>query len=223
MYTWGALLTPSRPIGLGHCRLSINDLSPEGDQPIHSDDGRIHAVVNGEIYDHDRIREEFIRDGRYAFRGRSDSELVVALYKAYGAPAFLDHLRGEFAFVLYDENTGKIIAARDRFGIKPLYWTVTGEEGGEQRLLIAAESKAFLALGWQPEWDVGGIVEAGWVFDDRTVFKGVKKVMPGHWMEVSKDGEIKHAKYWDIEYSDKVRKKQSPLPFLPWLLLFDSS
>jgi asparagine synthase (glutamine-hydrolysing) len=189
---------------LGHNRLSINDLSPDGHQPIHSDDGHIHAVVNGEIYDFDRLHETLARDHGYQFKGRSDSEVLVALYKVYGAPVFLDHLRGEFAFVLYDDRDGKVIASRDRFGIKPLFYTVLGDSDNK-RLLIAAEAKAFMSMGWEPEWDVQSLVEGSWQFDDQTLFKGVKKVLPGYWMEVSDDGEMFHHRYWDTDYKDKVR------------------
>jgi asparagine synthase (glutamine-hydrolysing) len=160
-------------------------------------------VINGEIYDHDRLREVCAKEYGYSFKGHSDSEVAVALYKHFGAPEFLDHLRGEFSLVIYDEARGKIIAARDRFGIKPLFWTIVGE-GDARRLLFAAEAKAFLALGWQPEWDVGSLVEEGWQHDSRTLFKGVHKVMPGYWMEVSPDGHIKHHQYWDLDYRDKV-------------------
>lgn len=171
---------------------------------MHSPNGRIHAVVNGELYDPgDSLRTELTRDHGYSFSGHSDSELAVALYQVYGAPEFLSRLRGEFALVLYDEETGKVIAARDRFGIKPLFWMVGGG-AGDDRLLIGAEAKAFLAFGWEPEWDIGGIVEGGWTTDDRTMFEGVKKVLPGCWMEISPEGEISHHRYWDIEYKDKV-------------------
>ena len=197
----GTWISPDASIGLGHCRLSINDLSPSGSQPLTSDDGQIHAVVNGEIYDYDRLRDVCAIEHGYKFNGESDSELVVALYKIYGAPAFFEHLRGEFAFVLYDSREGskKVIAGRDRFGIKPLVWTVVGG-----RLLMAAEAKAFLPMGWEPEWDVGAIVDGGWMMDDRTLFKGVKKVLPGHWMEVTEERGIQTRKYWDAEYEDKV-------------------
>ncbi len=191
--------------GLGHCRLSINDLSENGNQPIHSDDGEIHGVINGEIYDHDRLRRECIRRG-YTFKGHSDSEVVVALYKIYGAPNFLQHLRGEFSFVLYDKRSDKVIAVRDRFGIKPLLWTTLGE-GGNHRLLFASEAKAFKGFDWEAEWDLGSLVEGGWLSDERTIFKGVKKLMPGYWMEISKDGTISHRQYWDLTYRDKVRRK----------------
>ncbi|KAK1507473.1 asparagine synthase [Colletotrichum tamarilloi] len=190
-------------VGMGHCRLAINDLTPDGNQPIHSDDNAIHAVVNGEIYDHDRIREE-CREKGYVFKGRSDSEVILALYKAFGAPRFLDHLRGEFAFVLYDETAGKVILARDRFGIKPLLWTFVRQTDGVTIPMVAPEAKAFLPLGGKPQWDVGAIVDGGWMQDGRSLFKGVKKVLPGHWMEITKDGMMQIHQYWDADYKDKT-------------------
>ena len=197
----GIWISPNTNIALGHCRLSINDLSPSGSQPLTSNDGQIHAVVNGEIYDYDRLRDICATEHGYKFNGESDSQLVVALYKIHGAPAFFEHLRGEFAFVLYDgrEGSERVIAGRDRFGIKPLVWTVV-----DGRLLMAAEAKAFLPMGWKPEWDVGAIVDGGWMMDERTLFKGVKKVLPGNWMEVTEERGVETRKYWDAEYEDKV-------------------
>ncbi|KLJ12401.1 asparagine synthase (glutamine-hydrolyzing) [Blastomyces silverae] len=197
----GVWVSPDGSVGLGHCRLAINDLSPSGSQPLSSDDGQIHAVVNGEIYDYDRLRGICAVVHGYKFHGESDSELVLALYKIYGCPEFFKHLRGEFAFILYDSRDGceRVIAGRDRFGIKPLFWTTVGD-----RVLLAAESKAFLPLGWKPEWDVGAIVERGWMVDDRTQFKGVKKVQPGQWLEISKKGLELH-RYWDSDYEDKTK------------------
>ncbi|KAI9151327.1 Amidase chyE [Paramyrothecium foliicola] len=197
----GVWISPDGKVGLGHCRLSINDLSPSGAQPLHSDDNKIHAVVNGEIYDFDRLRDICTTRYGYEFTGASDSELVVALYKVYGAPYFLEHLRGEFAFVLFDEREGhrRVIAGRDRFGIKPLLWTVVGD-----KVLFASEAKAFLPLGWEPEWNVRGITDSGWMMDDRTVFKGVRKLMPGHWMEITDERGVEIKKYWDAEYPHKM-------------------
>ncbi|KAK5996319.1 Amidase chyE [Cladobotryum mycophilum] len=198
----GVWVSQDGRVGLAHCRLSINDLSPSGSQPLHSDDGAIHAIVNGEIYDHDRLREVCTTQHGYRFKGTSDSEIVVALYKIYGAPAFLQHLRGEFAFVIFDEREGnrRVIAGRDRFGIKPLVWTVFGD-----KIIFAAEAKAFLALGWKPEWNVHAITDGGWMLDDRTVFQGVRKLMPGHWMEVTDESGVHIRKYWDAEYPDKTK------------------
>ena len=155
-------------LGLGHVRLSIIDLSPEGNQPFHDSDDNIHAVVNGELYDHDRLRAELAAD--YNFKGQSDCEILLALYKKYSL-SLVDHLRGEFAFVLWDAKREILFAGRDRYGIKSLYYTI--DDG---RLLIATEIKSLLAFGWQPEWDVRSIVEQGYLQDRRTLFKNVFKV-----------------------------------------------
>ncbi|KAK3311058.1 asparagine synthase [Chaetomium strumarium] len=214
----GIWINDDASVGLAHNRLSINDLTPSGTQPHHSSDGNLHAVVNGEIYDEgDALRTRLATEHGYAFHSHADTELVLALYSAYGAPAFLDHLRGEFSLVLYDDRDGgRVIAARDRFGIKPLFWTIIkdeedGEEGGGggggERLLIAAEAKAFLALGWQPEWDVGAIVEGVWQVGERTLFKGVQKVLPACWMEVGRNGNMVQRRYWDMEYRDKRERE----------------
>lgn len=106
----------------------------------------------------------------YKFTSRSDSEIIIALYLHYGLN-FTEYLRGEFACVLWDERTETLVAVRDRYGIKPLFWTVC-----EGRLCVAAEMKAFLPFGWEPEWDARSLKEAGWGNDGRTVFKGVHKV-----------------------------------------------
>ena len=184
-------------------RLSINDLSPDGAQPFHSPDGKIHAVVNGELYDYDCIRKELEDTTGYVFQSRSDSEIVIALYMHHGLN-FVHHLRGEFAVVLFDEEQQHLIALRDRFGIKPLFWTVQQDPKTLQRkLLIAAEMKAFLPLGWKPEWDVRSLRDAGWNHDERTIFKDVQKVRPGHYMLCTGFGHIEQKQYWDAEYPDK--------------------
>jgi asparagine synthase (glutamine-hydrolysing) len=197
----GIWISANEQVGLAHCRLSINDLSSAGRQPLHNSDNQIHAVVNGEIYDYDRLRHECATVHNYPFQSDSDSELVLALYKIHGAPDFLTHLRGEFAFVLYDNREGvqRVIAARDRYGIKPLVYTRVGS-----KLLIASEAKAFLPLGWKPRWDVRAIADAGWMFDDRTLFRGVRKVLPGHYLDITGQDGVQQVKYWDAEYEDKV-------------------
>lgn len=199
-------MSQNEEVGLAHCRLSINDLSSAGRQPLHSNDDKIHAVVNGEIYDYDRLRSECEAIHNYSFQSDSDSELVLALYKIHGAPNFLTHLRGEFAFVLYDnrQESERVIAGRDRYGIKPLVYTHV-----DSKLLVASEAKAFLPLGWKPRWDVHAIAGAGWMFDDRTLFRDVKKVLPGHYLEITKENGVQQVKYWDAEYEDKVSEPPS--------------
>ncbi|OLN88186.1 Asparagine synthetase [glutamine-hydrolyzing] 1-like protein 1 [Colletotrichum chlorophyti] len=198
----GIWISEDENIGLGHRRLAINDLTPDGVQPMHSDDCKVHAIVNGEIYDHDAIRERCIREYGYKFRGHCDSEVLVALYKIYGAPGIFEHLRGEFSFVIFDENDGRVITARDRFGIKPMYWTIVGD-GAFKRILFTSEVKGFLPLGWEPEWNVHGLISGAALHAQNTIFKDVWKLNPGSWMEISRNGEIKHHQYWDPEYRDK--------------------
>ncbi|KEQ78711.1 asparagine synthase [Aureobasidium pullulans EXF-150] len=193
----GQWISNDKRVAFGHVRLAINDLSPDGIQPFHDNDRTVHAVVNGEFYDYDNIRKDLETKTDYKFRGRSDSELAIALYKYYGLN-FLHHLRGEFACVIFDESQQLLIAARDRYGIKPLFWTI--QEG---RLLIAAEIKAFLPLGWKPEWDVKSLLDAGWNHDERTLFKGIAKVRPGHYLTCQSFDHIEQRPYWDISYPDK--------------------
>ncbi|KAJ7776969.1 putative asparagine synthase [Mycena maculata] len=189
----GTFVSEDCRVGLGHCRLSIIDLET-GDQPLSDEEGMIQCVVTGEIYDHERIRAELEAQGS-AFKTKSDSEIVIQLYKHQSFNA-LSSLRGEFAFVLYDASRRLLFAARDRFGVKPLSYTMFGG-----RLLLASEIKAFPALGWKPEWDIDSIVNNGYFTDDRTVFKGVRKLMPGHFLVFRPDGDLKVQAYWDLEYA----------------------
>src|SRR5215213_9664197 len=140
--TW---VDPRRRAGLGHARLSIIDLTT-GDQPIANEDNRLHLVHNGEFYDFERMRTRLERDG-HAFRTRSDSEIELHLYEAQGARS-VHELRGEFAYAIWDERDGALFAARDRFGIKPLYYTVH-----DGTFYLASEVKAFIELGVPLRWD----------------------------------------------------------------------
>ncbi|KAB2570933.1 Asparagine synthetase (glutamine-hydrolyzing) 2 [Lasiodiplodia theobromae] len=194
------MLTFFYPAALGHVRLAINDLAPTGAQPFSSPDSTVHAVVNGELYDYDALRASVLQHSPdYAFAGHSDCELVVALYLQHGL-SFLSRLRGEFSLCLYDARTQMFVAARDRYGIKPLFWRVDGER---RRIEIAAEAKAWLPFGWAPEWDVKSLLEAGWNHDQRTLFTGVRKVRPGHYLTCQGFEDVQERMYWDVEYPDK--------------------
>ncbi|KAK3649107.1 hypothetical protein LTR22_013077 [Elasticomyces elasticus] len=191
-------------VALGHVRLSINDLSPSASQPFHSPAHGIHAVVNGEFYEYDELRARLEAETDYVFTSRSDSEIIIALYLHHGLN-FTEYLRGEFACVLWDERREIFVAVRDRYGIKPLFWTIQddGRGQGGKRLLVAAEIKAFLPLGWKPEWDVRSLKDAGWNHDTRTLFKGVQKIRPGHYMTCQAFGPIEERPYWDSSFPDK--------------------
>ncbi|KAJ7577813.1 putative asparagine synthase [Mycena floridula] len=191
----GIYVTEDGHVGLGHVRLSIIDLEG-GQQPMHVD--HVHAIVNGELYDYKKLREELESQG-CKFQTSCDSELVLHLYKIYGQNLFF-HLRGEFAFVLYDSQKDLLIAARDRFGIKPLYYTMV-----DGRLLLASEMKAFPPLGWNPKWDVDSIVNMGEYNDDRTVFKGVYKLPPATFLTFRRTGQLKIQHYWDQSYPHRQK------------------
>ncbi|KAJ7114619.1 putative asparagine synthase [Mycena crocata] len=189
----GTYVSPDSRAGLAHVRLSIIDL-PTGQQPLSDAEETIHCVVTGEIYDHDRLRAELESQG-YTFKTKSDSELVVQMYKRDGINLIFN-LRGEFAFVLFDVKRQMVFAVRDRFGIKPLYYTVTRDG----RVLFASEMKAFMALGWQPEWDIESIVHNGEFGDERTVFKGVFKLGAGYFALCRPSGQVQLERYWDLSY-----------------------
>jgi asparagine synthase (glutamine-hydrolysing) len=181
-------------VGLGHARLSIIDLTT-GDQPIASEDERLHIVVNGEFYDHERIQRELQHRG-HRLRTRSDSEIALHLYEDFNTDC-LHQLRGEFAFVLWDERNERLFAARDRFGIKPLYYTLVGEV-----LYVASEVKALFAAGVAARWDRSSFFQAIHHYAPsqyRSLFEGVYQVPAGHYLIASR-GQIRLVRYWDFDY-----------------------
>src|SRR6266567_7322580 len=133
----GSWLSRNKRVALGHARLSIIDLRT-GDQPIANEDERIHIIVNGEFYDFERQRRELEYRG-HQFRTRSDSEVALHMYEEFGVHS-VQYLRGEFAFVLWDDRNQTLFGVRDRFGIKPLYYAVH-----DGTLCLASEIKALVA------------------------------------------------------------------------------
>lgn len=183
-------------IGIGHTRLSIVGIS-NGRQPIQSPDGSTVGAVNGEFYGFGKLREQLSHQG-YKFKTDSDSEVALALYRLHG-DACAKYLRGEFAFVIWDAQERRVFAARDRFGIKPLYYFED-----ERRLCIASEIKALLSLGIPREWDPHAILENDYLYllrDDRSFFRNVKQVKPGHYLIASRNRRVSHS-YWDFSYPD---------------------
>jgi asparagine synthase (glutamine-hydrolysing) len=180
-------------ICLGHTRLSIIDLAG-GDQPIANEDESIHVVVNGEFYDFERIRADLEARG-HRFRTHSDSEILLHLYEDHGVEC-VHYLRGEYAFVLWDARRRRLFAARDRFGIKPLFYA---QRGG--RLLLASEAKALFAAGVPAAWDALGYAEmfAFAASAPRTVFAGVSSLPPGHYL-LADGTDVATRKYWDFDY-----------------------
>ncbi|GAA4971208.1 asparagine synthase (glutamine-hydrolyzing) [Pseudonocardia tropica] len=180
-------------VGLGHARLRVID-PLAGDQPLSSADGRLVAVVNGEFYDHDRIRDELAVRG-HLLRTRSDSEILLHLYEEHGTGC-LSQLRGEFAFILWDGRAGRLFAARDRFGAKPLLHATVGGV-----LYLASEAKALFEAGVPARWDSEAFFQHSHVFvdQDRTMFGGVRQVPPGHYL-LAEGGTTRTVCYWDVDY-----------------------
>ncbi|TQV84564.1 asparagine synthase (glutamine-hydrolyzing) [Aliikangiella coralliicola] len=184
-------LSPDKQVALGHTRLSIIDLST-GDQPISNGDDSTHLVANGEFYDFEKIRKDLQSKG-YQFKTKSDSEIALHLYHEHGT-ACLQHLRGEFAFTIWDQNNQTLFAARDRLGINPLYYAHY-----QGKLFIGSEIKAILAAGVPAVWDKESYLRRSFYFTDKTLFSGISQVPPGHFLLASK-GNFKLVKYWDFGY-----------------------
>jgi asparagine synthase (glutamine-hydrolysing) len=179
--------------GLGHARLSIIDLET-GDQPIANENNRLHIVANGEFYDFERIREE-LEDQGHVFRTRSDSEIALHLFEDRGARA-LHSLRGEFAFAIWDARDGQLFVARDRFGIKPLYYAIH-----EGTFYLASEVKALAELGVPLRWDPETLYDVHFVSHppDRSLFAGVYQLPPASCL-FTDGGQVRVIPYWDWDY-----------------------
>lgn len=192
-------ISANRRVALGHARLSIIDLTT-GDQPIASEDERTRIIVNGEFYGYEPIQRELERSG-HRLLTRSDSEIALHLYQDLG-PQCLHRLRGEFALVLWDEAHRTMFAARDRFGIKPLFYAFHGET-----LYLASEVKALFAAGVPARWDAESVsqsVECGG-HQVRTLYDGIFQVPPGHYL-LATDKHIQLIRYWDFDYPNADTK-----------------
>jgi asparagine synthase (glutamine-hydrolysing) len=183
--------------GIGMRRLSIVDLKT-GHQPISNEDGSLWIVFNGEIYNHRALREQMIERG-HQYRTNSDTETIVHLFEEYGEGC-VEHLRGMFAFAIWNRNTKTLFIARDRLGIKPLYYKLTPE-----RLLFGSEIKVLLAHGGiRPEFNQAALPEYlafGYVSSEQTFYSGITKLPPGHTMTIGLDGHPAIRQYWDLDAS----------------------
>src|SRR5215475_3151672 len=169
------------PVGLGHRRLAIVDVAG-GHQPMQSETGSAVVTYNGEIYNHAALRAELEARG-HCYRTRSDTESILHLWDEYGAEG-VERLQGMFAFALWDRRTRQLLLARDRLGIKPLYYAIADDE-----LLFASEIKAILAASPErPRFNEAVLPEFlanRFVAGEETFFRGVKKLLPGHVLQWS--------------------------------------
>ena len=189
-------------IGLGHRRLSILDLSERGHQPMRTADGRFVIAYNGEVYNYLEIRKELEADG-YRFRTETDTEVILALYAQKGLEC-LQYLNGMFALAIWDSAERTLFLARDRVGIKPLYYAETADG-----IVFASEIKALLASKRVSPQVVTAHIDTylafGYVPGAETLFQGVRKVLPGQCLKISPQG-IKSASYWDLQYAPNHRR-----------------
>jgi asparagine synthase (glutamine-hydrolysing) len=184
-------------VGLGHRRLSIVDVAA-GHQPMTNEDGSLHIVYNGEIYNHAEFRDELLARS-HTYRTHCDTETILHLYEEQGARC-VENLRGMFAFAIWDERRREMFIARDRLGVKPLYY-ICADDGS---LFFASEIKALVAArALRPEINFAALPDYlanHATSGEETLFRGVKRLLPGHTM-LWRDGRVEINKYWDVDFA----------------------
>lgn len=185
-------------VGLGHRRLSIIDTSDAGNQPMKDTTDRYTIVYNGEIYNYREIRKTLIESG-FEFKTQTDTEVLLNAYIKWGTKC-LERLNGFFAFAVYDVDSKSMFIARDRFGIKPLYF-----HEDENRILFASELKSLLAYGIEKEIDKEALhlyFQLTYIPAPKTIFKGVQKLRAGQYMTI-KEGNVALHTYYEIPHTNQ--------------------
>ncbi|MCY7360470.1 MAG: asparagine synthase (glutamine-hydrolyzing), partial [Ignavibacteria bacterium] len=182
---------------LGHRRLSIIDLLPEGAQPMHYID-RYVIVYNGEIYNYIELKATLEKKG-YIFKTVSDTEVLLAAYAAYGENMF-EHLDGMFAFAIWDKKEKNLFCARDRFGEKPFYY-----HHDKNAFIFCSEIKGLFAAGIEINFDSEMIfnflaydIQENPLNKEQTFYTAIKKIEAAHYLIIKADGSIIHKKYWSL-------------------------
>jgi asparagine synthase (glutamine-hydrolysing) len=182
-------------VGLAHRRLAIVDVSAAGEQPMTNEDGSVWIAFNGEIYNHASLRPGLEAKG-HRYRSRCDTETIVHLYEEEGI-RLVEQLHGMFAFAIWDKKQRRLLLARDRLGIKPLYYACTGNE-----LVFASEIKSILTSGCvRPKFNEAVLPEflsTRFVSGDETFFQGIHKLLPGHLLTWSADAGVRTKRYWQL-------------------------
>jgi len=208
-----------RNVGLGHRRLSIVDVA-SGHQPMTNEDASLHITYNGEIYNHADYRESLEANG-HVYQTHCDTETILHLYEEHGS-ACVDYLRGMFAFAIWDQRKQELFIARDRLGVKPLYYVHT-DDGS---LYFASEIKALLeARAVKPE--INYAVLSDYLANhspsgEETLFQGVKRLLPGHVL-TWRDGEVSIRRYWDVDFSKAAPVRNEKTYINDWSELFRES
>ncbi len=191
----GAYFSPEGNVALGFRRLSIIDLTT-GHQPLSNEDGSVWIVFNGEIYDFQASKKELLATG-HRFSSKTDTEVIVHLYEEFGI-CCVEHLRGMFAFAIWDEKRKCLFAARDRVGKKPFFYTIYDGE-----LVFASELKSLLRYLPEPEIDSAALSQYlafGYIPAPRTIYRGICKLPPAHWLRFSSSG-LEVQRYWNLSFA----------------------
>ncbi|MET3661670.1 asparagine synthase (glutamine-hydrolyzing) [Aquamicrobium ahrensii] len=192
--------------GFAHRRLAVIDLSPDGAQPMAGGDGSLHITYNGEIFNHIELRAMLEGRGRH-FRTASDTEVLLQLYEEYG-PDCVNHLNGDFAFAIWDAKRRRMVLARDRMGVRPLFYTWR-----QGRFYFASEVKALFAVpGVEARLDPVALdqIFTLWApIAPRTSFRGISELPPGHLM-IIEDGEADTRPYWALSFPDSGDEDDRP-------------
>lgn len=195
---FGFFVAPEKNLGFGHRRLSIIDLSANGRQPMPNEDETVWITYNGEVYNFLELKDALEQKG-HRFRSRTDTEVLLHLYEEYGEE-MVHKLRGMFAFGIWDEQRKKLFVARDRLGIKPIYYAHANDA-----FVFGSEIKSILASGiLQPEFNREGLYQYltfGYTLPPVTMFKSISKLEPGHYLSLDSRGRLEKKQYWDI-YSE---------------------
>lgn len=181
-------------IGLAHRRLSIIDLTPAGHQPFFSEDRNLVMLYNGELYNYAELKTELEQLG-YNFRTHSDTEVLLAYYQHAG-PMAMEKFNGMFAIAIWDRRKSELFIARDRVGVKPLYYSISKNEfvfGSEQKALIKYGVEANLN-----EASFDELLAFRFIAGENTIFKNIKKLLPGHYATISMDGKMLHTRWWNL-------------------------
>jgi len=189
-------------IGFAHRRLSILDVSTAGHQPFLSDDGRYVITYNGEVYNFRELRKDLEQKG-FRFKTQTDTEVILQLFIHEGAE-FLGKLNGMFAFAIWDRTEKTLFMARDRVGVKPFYYSFSNKQ-----FAFASEQKALFKIGIDKTFNENAIDEMvvyRYIAGENTLFKNIKKLLPGHCGTISIDGQLKLKRWWNL--GEKIQNHQ---------------
>lgn len=193
----GTWIDAESGVALGHRRLAVIDVSSSGHQPMQSASGQLVISYNGELYNADELRRDLEQTGS-RFHGHSDTEILIEACATWGVETAVKRASGMFAFALWDRSERALYLARDRVGIKPLYWGWQGDT-----LFFGSQMKAFAPHpGWKPELDLDAVasyVRFGYVPSPHAIYKGMAKLDPGHILRIDSNRGLEFTRYWNID------------------------